>query len=52
MDTQLVDPTAIPATEWHIEVHDKGLHVEAQGTRDEIAKRLIELGTRVLNRAV
>lgn len=43
-----VDPTAVPAEMWSVELHDIGLHVEAEGTRDEIAAKLIELGTRLL----
>lgn len=48
MPQTLAPLVAATAPEWSIEVHQLGLHVEAQGTKDEIAKKLIELGTSLL----
>lgn len=48
MPQTLAPPTAEQAPEWSIEIHQLGLHVEAQGTKDEIAKKLIELGHSLL----
>lgn len=49
MPHQEIKLPTVPATaEWSIEVHRPGVHVIAEGTRDEIGARLIQLGNEVL----